>query len=175
MSQGAKDQEPAEHQLAPIRCAIITVSNSRTIESDESGRAIALVLQSVGHEVLERTVVPVVPERIALVLRHWLAAHADAVIVNGGTSLRYARGAVEVVRELLERELEGFGELFRYLSYKQIGPEAMLSRAICGIAEGKVVFAMPGSRPAVQLAMERLVLPELQHLVSGLREARERD
>ena len=83
---------------------------------------------------------------MTLVLRHWLTAETDAVILNGGTSLRYQRGTVEVVRELLDRELEGFGEIFRYLRYKQVGPDAMLSRAVCGIARGKVVFSMPGSR-----------------------------
>ena len=155
----------------PIRCAIITVSNSRTIETDESGRAIARVLQSVGHGIVEHTVVPMDPRRMTLVLRHWLTAETDAVILNGGTSLRYQRGTVEVVRELLDRELEGFGEIFRYLRYKQVGPDAMLSRAVCGIARGKVVFSMPGSRAATQLAMERLVLPELPRLVQAARDA----
>ncbi len=110
------------------------------------------------------------PQRMTLVLGHWLAAETDAVIVNGGTSLRYQRGTVEVVRDFLDRELEGFGELFRYLRYKQVGPDAMLSRAVCGIARGKVVFSVPGSRAATQLAIERLVLPELPHLVQAARD-----
>ena len=165
------DQGRVEGQTVPIRCAIITVSNSRTIETDESGRAIARLLQSVGHRIVEHTVVPMDPQRMTLVLRHWLTAETDAVIMNGGTSLRYGRGTVEVVREFLDRELEGFGELFRHLSYKKVGPNAMLSRAVCGIARGKVVFSMPGSRAATQLAMERLVLPELRYLVQAARDA----
>ncbi len=114
------------------------------------------------------TVVPADPQRIALVLRHWLAAETDAVLLNGGTRLADSHGTVEVVREYLERELEGFGELFRYMSYKQIGAAAMSKRAVGGIASGKVVFSVPGSRKDVQLAMERLILPELPHLVGAL-------
>jgi molybdenum cofactor biosynthesis protein B len=108
---------------------------------------------------------------VTLVLRHWLTSEADAVILSGGTSLTHEKSTVEVVREFLDREIEGFGELFRYLRYKQIGPDAMLSRAVCGIARGKVVFSMPGSRAAAQLAMERLVLPELPYLVRVARRA----
>ena len=115
--------------------------------------------------------VPVDPPRITLVLRHWLAGDTDAVILNGGTSLRHQSGTVEVVREFLDRELEGFGELFRALRYKQIGPDAMLSQAVCGIAQGKVVFSMPGARAAAQLAMERLILPELPYLVRAAKNA----
>ncbi len=165
------DPGRVEGQTVPIRCVIITVSNSRTIETDESGRAIARVLQSVGHGIVEHTVVPMDPQRMTLVLGHWLAAETDAVIMNGGTSLRYQRGTVEVVRDFLDRELEGFGELFRYLSFRQIGPDALLSRAVCGIAHRRVVFCMPGSRAATQLAMDRLVLPKLADLVQAARDA----
>lgn len=158
-------------QTVPIRCVIITVSNSRTIETDECGQAIVRALRSVGHGIVEHTVVPMDPQRMTLVLRHWLNAETDAVILNGGTSLRHPRSTVEVVREFLDRELEGFGELFRSLSYRQIGPDAMLSRAVCGIAQRRVVFCMPGSRAATQLAMDRLVLPKLAELVQAARDA----
>ena len=170
MSPSVEDHEQkAEETPEPVRCAVITVSDSRTIESDECGATIARLLESVGHEVVERTVVPVDPQRIALVLGHWLGAETDAILLNGGTAMAHRRGTVEVVREFLERELDGFGELFRYLSYKQVGAVAMSGRAVGGVASGKMVFAVPGTRKAVQLAMERLILPELPQLVSALR------
>lgn len=160
-----------DKRAVSIRCAIITVSNYRTIETDESGRTISRMLQNVGHRIVEHTVVPIDPQRITLVLRHWLNTETDAVILSGGTSLRHQRSSIEVARDALDREIEGFGELFRYLSYRQIGSSAVRSRAICGIASGKVVVSVPGSRPAAQLAMERLVLPELAHLVRTARQA----
>jgi len=152
-----------------LRVAIITVSDTRTLESDESGMEISRRLTGAGHQVLERTVVPDEAGRIAWVLRHWLASDADSVILNGGTGIAPRDGTVEVVHRFLDRELPGFGELFRSLSFAEIGAAAMLSRAIGGVARGKAVFALPGSRNAVALAMERLILPELAHVVHEIR------
>ena len=102
---------------------------------------------------------------ISHVLRHWLASEAEGVILNGGTGVAPRDGTVEVVRRFLDKELEGFGELFRALSFQQIGAAAMLSRAVGGIACGKAVFSVPGSRKGAHLAMEALILPELRHIV----------
>jgi molybdenum cofactor biosynthesis protein B len=158
-----RDQALAANES--LRSAVITVSDTRTLETDESGAEVSRFLTEAGHQVVERTVVPDEPGRIALVLRHWLASDVDAVILNGGTGIAPRDGTVEVVRQFLDRELPGFGEIFRMLSYKQVGAAAMLSRAVGGIARGKAVFALPGSRRAVGLAMEKLIVPELRHVV----------
>lgn len=156
-------------KVGALRCTVISVSDTRTLETDASGQEIVRLLADRGHEVLERTVVPDDPTKISLVLRYWLESDADVVLLNGGTGVAKRDGTVEIVRQLLERELPGFGELFRYLSYNQIGSPAMLSRALGGVALGKVIFALPGSRRAVTLAMEELILPELGHLIHELR------
>jgi molybdenum cofactor biosynthesis protein B len=114
-------------------------------------------------------VVPDDPGRIGPVLRHWLAADVDAVLLNGGTGIAARDGTIEVIRQFLDRELSGFGEIFRMLSYEQVGAAAMLSRATGGVARGKAVFGLPGSRRAVQLAMEKLIIPELRHIVYEVR------
>ena len=152
-----------------LRCAVITVSDTRTLETDESGAEIARQLDADGHQVLERTVVPDDPGRIGPVLRHWLAADVDAVLLNGGTGIAARDGTIEVIRQFLDRELSGFGEILRMLSYEQVGAAAMLSRATGGVARGKAVFGLPGSRRAVQLAMEKLIIPELRHIVYEVR------
>ena len=158
-------QRRALDENESLRSAVITVSDSRTLETDESGLAICRQLANVGHQVLERTVVPDEPGRIAHVLRHWLQADVDAILLNGGTGIAARDGTIEVVRRFLDKEIPGFGELFRMLSFKQVGAAAMLSRAAGGIAQGKAVFALPGSRRAVELAMEKLIVPELRHVI----------
>jgi molybdenum cofactor biosynthesis protein B len=162
-------RQKGQEALASARVAIITVSDTRTLESDETGLAIAALLEGAGHEVLARTIVPDEAGPISHVLRHWLASDADAVILNGGTGIAARDGTVEVVRCFLDKELEGFGELFRALSFHQVGAAAMLSRAVAGIARGKAVFSLPGSRKAAHLAMESLILPELRHIVFEVR------
>jgi len=153
-----------------VRCAVITVSDTRSLETDESGKTMEKLIASGGHLAVSRTVVPDEPTLIGLELRRWLAdPGVDAVILNGGTGLAGRDGTVEVVREFLDRELPGFGELFRSLSYAQIRSAAMLSRAMGGIASGKPVFCLPGSRAAVVLGMEELILPELGHLIYEIR------
>ena len=157
-------RQRGEDRIEALTCVVITVSDTRTLETDESGKEIVHELVKAGHDVIERTIVPDEPSRIDLVLRHWLKADVQAVILNGGTGISPRDGTVEVVRQLLDRELEGFGELFRMLSFDQVGAAAMLSRALGGIAQGKVVFALPGSRKAVALALEKLIVPELRHI-----------
>ncbi|HVR75145.1 MAG TPA: molybdenum cofactor biosynthesis protein B [Planctomycetota bacterium] len=163
-------QKAAETRKS-LRCAVITVSDTRTLESDETGLEIARQLGEAGHEVLERLVVPDDPVRIAFVLRSWLAAEVDAVILNGGTGISSRDGTVEVVRQFLDMELPGFGEIFRMLSFEQIGAAAILSRAAGGIARQKAVFALPGSPRAAALGMEKLLVPELRHIVDEARKS----
>ncbi len=158
-------RQRGSERVDALACAIITVSDTRSLETDESGKEIARQLEKAGHQVVERTVVPDDPPRIGLVLGHWLKSAVHAIILNGGTGIARRDGTVEVVRQALDRELEGFGELFRMLSFEQVGAAAMLSRALGGIAQGKVVFALPGSRKAVALALEKLIVPELRHIV----------
>ena len=153
-----------------IGCRLITVSDTRTPETDESGRLIAEALRRAGHEVRGYTVVPDEPERIRAALEAALAdPGVDAVIINGGTGIAPRDVTPEAVCPLLERELPGFGEAFRRLSFEEIGPRALLSRATAGIANGKLVFALPGSPHGVSLALKALIVPLLGHAVFELR------
>jgi molybdenum cofactor biosynthesis protein B len=155
---------------AAVRCAVVTISDTRTEATDTSGRAIADLMASAGHQVAARSLVPDDAARVRATLEDLLArADLDAVLTTGGTGITSRDGTYEVVEALIDKFLDGFGELFRMLSYADIGPAAMLSRACAGLARGKILVSMPGSEAAVRLAMEKLVLPELGHLV---REAR---
>jgi molybdenum cofactor biosynthesis protein B len=153
-----------------LRVAVITVSDTRDLDSDASGKEIERLLRGAGHQTAERVVVPDEPVLIALALRNALAASGlDAVVLNGGTGLARRDGTVEVASRFFERELPGFGELFRYLSFQEIGAAAILSRAAAGIARGRAIFCLPGSTKAVTLAMEKLILPEIGHIAGELR------
>jgi molybdenum cofactor biosynthesis protein B len=153
-----------------LRCAVLTVSDSRTLADDTSGQLIEQSLERAEHEIAERAIVKDDPSEIqAAVSRAIARPDIDAVLVTGGTGAARRDVTVEAVAPLLEKELPGFGELFRMLSFQEIGAAAMLSRALAGAAEGTAVFVMPGSRAAVRLALEQLVLPELTHLVGQLR------
>jgi molybdenum cofactor biosynthesis protein B len=164
----------AEHREAsprePLRLAVLTVSDTRTAETDTSGALIVELAGAAGHRVLAREIVPDEPSRMRPLLESWRdRGDLDAALVTGGTGVSRRDQTFETVSALLTRPLPGFGELFRMLSFAEIGPAAMLSRALGGLSGSLVVMVMPGSRNAVRLAMERLILPELPHLV---REAR---
>ena len=149
---------------------IITISDTRTPETDTSGKYIRDVLEQNGHNVVRSEIVKDEPEAIQHLLREGIAAEAIQVIVcNGGTGISFRDRSYEAVVQILEKRLDGFGELFRMLSYQEIGSAAMLSRAVAGIAGETVIFSMPGSKHAVAFAMEKLILPELGHLVWELR------
>jgi molybdenum cofactor biosynthesis protein B len=149
-----------------VRCYVLTVSDTRTEENDTSGRAIADLLSAAGHTVAERAIVKDDPASVrATIERHLASSAVQAIIVTGGTGITSRDSTFEAVDALLEKRLDGFGELFRMLSFEQIGPAAMMSRASAGLAAGKIVVSLPGSEAAVRLAMERLLLPELGHLV----------
>ena len=151
---------------ATTRCFVLTISDTRTDGTDRGGRAIVDLLAGGGHEVVGKTIVPDDPEQVRGALETQLAdPRVDAVIATGGTGISRRDGTYEVVTGLLEKRIDGFGELFRALSYEEIGPAAMLSRACAGLARGTIVISVPGSENAVRLAMTKLVLPELGHLV----------
>ncbi|MED3842353.1 MogA/MoaB family molybdenum cofactor biosynthesis protein [Geobacillus stearothermophilus] len=168
----------AHKQEAPqtVRCKVITVSDTRTEETDRSGRLMIELLTEAGHEVVGYEIVKdeadAIREAVLDGCRH---ADVDAVLTNGGTGIAKRDVTIETVKALLEKELVGFGELFRFLSYTEdIGPAAMLSRAVAGVAMDTAVFCTPGSTGAVRLAMTKLILPELRHVVREIRKDREK-
>jgi molybdopterin adenylyltransferase len=159
----------AEHKLAAprrVRCFILTVSDTRTAESDSSGRAIADLLIAAGHDVSGRIIVKDEPVDVLRVVSTQLTTpDVQAIITTGGTGLTSRDSTYEALDGLLEKRLDGFGELFRMLSFQEIGPAAMLSRAVAGTAKGKFIAALPGSEAAVRLAMAKLLIPELPHII----------
>jgi molybdenum cofactor biosynthesis protein B len=162
----------AHRSAAPqqVRCAIVTVSDTRTPDTDTSGALIREGLERQGHLVVAYHIVPDESQSISAVLNQLVARDdCDAILLNGGTGIARRDTTYDVVAALLEKRLDGFGELFRMLSYQEIGPAAMLSRATAGVYRDRIVALMPGSPHAVRLAMERLLLPELAHLVYELR------
>ena len=149
-----------------VRCFVLTVSDTRTDDTDASGRAIAALLTAAGHVVAGRAIVTDEPDLVRTAVERQLASpDVDAIITTGGTGITSRDSTYEVIASLLQKRLDGFGELFRMLSFEQIGPAAMMSRACAGLVSGRIVVALPGSEAAVRLAMERLVIPELGHLV----------
>jgi molybdopterin adenylyltransferase len=158
-----------EHkELAPrsVRCYILTVSDTRTMETDTGGGAIVELLAAAGHEVVGRTIVRDEPDLVRATIERQLAdPRVQVIITTGGTGISSRDRTYEAVSGLLEKRLDGFGELFRMLSFEQVGPAAMLSRACAGLVTGRILVALPGSEAAVRLAMERLLIPELGHLV----------
>jgi molybdenum cofactor biosynthesis protein B len=156
-----------QHALDVVPCAVITVSDTRTLETDTGGALVQDLLLGAGHQVVDRVIVRDDANAIAAALRAALGAEGvRAVLLTGGTGVAPRDVTPDAVEPLLERVVPGFGEIFRTLSYDDIGSAALLSRALAGIAAGRVVFVMPGSRGAVRLAMERLVLPEIGHLAA---------
>lgn len=155
------------------RCAVLTVSDTRTKATDRGGRLILEQLESAGHEWIAYGIVPDEPAAVAGAFADWLGRSEppDAIITTGGTGIASRDTTVEVARRFITKELEGFGELFRMLSWEEVGPAAMLSRAVAGLAAtpnspaGALVFTLPGSPNAVGLAMSKLIIPELPHLI----------
>jgi molybdenum cofactor biosynthesis protein B len=154
------------HAPRAVRCYVLTVSDTRTEDTDTSGRAIADLLQAAGHSLVGRAIVKDDPDQIRTTIeRHLANPDVQVIITTGGTGITSRDSTYEVVSGMLQKRLDGFGELFRMLSYEQIGPAAMLSRACAGLVSGRIVAALPGSEAAVRLATERLLIPELGHLV----------
>jgi len=172
---GPGSRHHPHRRAAPERLAVcvITVSDTRTLETDTGGARVEELLIVAGHRAVARSIVPDDAGAIARELRAVLDRDGvDAVILTGGTGIAPRDVTPEAVEPLLDRVVPGFGELFRMLSYQEIGSAAVLSRALAGLASGRVVFVLPGSRGAVQLAMEKLVLPEIGHLLGEARKLR---
>ena len=161
--------EHKEKAKSSISCFVVTVSDTRDEATDTSGQAIKKYLSDEGHQIAGYRIVKDEPVQLKAVLEEALGGgDVEAVIVNGGTGIAPRDGTYEVVSRFLEKQLDGFGEIFRYLSYLDIGSAAIMSRAAAGTARGKVLISLPGSRGAVSLAMEKLILPEIGHMVSQL-------
>jgi molybdenum cofactor biosynthesis protein B len=168
MSQSAAEHRSQSPQR--LACAVITVSDSRTLQTDTGGQGVVDRLLAAGHGVLAREIIPDDPERMRPLLAELAGRNEiDAILLTGGTGITSRDQTFETVSRLLTKPLPGYGELFRMLSFQEIGPAAMLSRALGGVVGRTIVLTMPGSPAAVGLAMEQLILPELGHLV---REAR---
>ena len=149
-----------------VGCAVITVSDTRNEQTDKSGRLIKRLLEENGHQIVAYRIVKDSP----LQIKGELAVLGEnpkcqAIILNGGTGIAPRDTTYDALEKMLEKRLDGFGELFRYLSYQEIGSGAIMSRAVAGTYRGRIVLSIPGSTGAVRLAMEKLILPELGHMV----------
>ena len=162
---GMSHQEHKAHGPASVACFVLTVSDTRTKETDTSGRAIRELLQAAGHRLSGHAIVRDEPAQVReQVIAQCGNGATQVIITTGGTGITSRDGTYEAVDDLLEKRLDGFGELFRMLSYQEIGSAAMMSRATAGSTRGKIVFVLPGSENAVRLAMTRLIIPELAHV-----------
>ena len=158
----------AHHRMAaergPVPVAVVTVSDSRTPETDTNGQYLRTALEAAGHSLAGYRVIRDEPEEVAAALDEMATGEARVIVFNGGTGISHRDTTYDVLAGRLEKTLPGFGELFRMLSWEQVGAAAMLSRAAAGVYRGRVVFSVPGSPAAVRLAWERLIAPEIQHL-----------
>jgi molybdenum cofactor biosynthesis protein B len=159
-------KEHREQAGKRAKVSVLTVSDTRTLETDTGGKLIADLCEQAGYEVVERTIViddlQSIRERTSSLLSH---DDCDAVLITGGTGLAARDQTVDAVESLYDNSIPGYGELFRMLSYQEIGPASMLSRASAGRVGKKLIFTMPGSVAGVRLAMEKLIVPELPHLI----------
>ena len=163
-------EEHKAHAPVAVSCFVLTVSDTRTEANDTGGQAIRDLLETSGHTVSGHAIVRDDPDIVTSTVTGWLGdAGTQVIITTGGTGITSRDGTFEAIDRLLEKRLTGFGELFRMLSYDQIGAAAMMSRATAGRARGKAIFVLPGSPEAVRLAMNKLILPELGHVVQQLR------
>jgi molybdenum cofactor biosynthesis protein B len=161
---GVTDHRAQSAKQGAVPIAIVTVSDTRTPETDESGRVIRELATAAGHAVVDYRIVKDEPDKVLQALTDFSAGLARIIIFNGGTGIGRRDRTFDVISKALDKTLPGFGEIFRLLSYQEIGAAAMLTRATAGIYGDTVVFSTPGSPHAVRLAMEKLILPEIQHL-----------
>jgi len=165
-SHAGSHHEHKAHAPASVACFVVTSSDTRDPKSDESGALIESLLVAAGHTVVKRVIIKDEPAQLLPIVKgEAQQAGARALIISGGTGLGRRDTTVETLAPLFEKRLDGFGELFRALSYQEIGSAAMMSRAVAGSIGQLVVFALPGSPAAARLALERLILPELGHAV----------
>lgn len=169
MSTGPSYQEHKHQAPRSIRCMVLTCSDTRTPATDTSGELIQNLLKQTGHTIVAYHLVKDEPSLIQNFIKAGLENDTiQAIVINGGTGISQRDSTFEAVDAMLEKRLDGFGELFRFLTYQEIGSPAIMSRATAGIIKGRVLFSIPGSEHAVRLAMEKLILPELCHLMKEL-------
>lgn len=158
--------EHKEQSPQSVGCAVLTISDSRTEQDDESGRILRNKLEQNGHRVIAHTIVKneaaAIKSRIDQLL---VQADLQAIITSGGTGISSRDVTVETVTPMLDKKLDGFGELFRFLTYQELDTASIMSRAVAGVIRGKVIICIPGSTGAVNLALDKIILPELGHLV----------
>lgn len=153
------------HDARSLRCGVLTISDTRTPATDTSGQFLRNALSDAGHQVALYQILPDEPDQIGALLQTWIdTENVEAVICSGGTGIAPRDVTYDVIARLLDKELPGFGELFRMLSYQEIGSRAITSRATAGVYHNALIFSLPGSANAVKLATEKLILPELSHL-----------
>lgn len=160
----AERHRRAAEEQGPVAVALVTVSDTRTPETDENRVYLEARLAEAGHRLVAYRLIPDEPAAVTSVLEELAATEARVVIFNGGTGIARRDTTYDALAALLEKTLPGFGELFRMLSYAEVGPAAMLSRAVAGVWRGRFVVSLPGSPAAVRLAWEKLLAPELAHL-----------
>lgn len=159
----------AHREAAPdsVNVAVLTVSDTRTPDTDTSGGLIKDTLRLAGgHKIVDYRIVPDEPDQIRAVLAEWIARDdIEAILTNGGTGIAARDTTYDAISGMLDKRIDGFGELFRMLSWQEVGAAAMLSRAVAGVSGGTLIIAMPGSIKAVRLALTKLIIPEIGHLI----------
>ena len=166
---GVEEHKRDAESVGPISFAVITVSDSRAEAEDESGKLIRKRMEEAGHQLVSYRLLKNDLAAIRRDVIELIEAKVECIVTTGGTGLSPRDMTVEAVTPLLDKSVGGFGELFRHLSFQEVGTAALMSRATAGSARGTIVFCLPGSTKAVRLALERLILPELKHLIRELR------
>jgi molybdenum cofactor biosynthesis protein B len=164
MITGKTEHQHKASQLPPARLSIVTVSDSRTVETDVNGQYMKEQIANAGFTLVDYTIVPDEPDLISALIEAYAQTDVQIILFNGGTGMSKRDTTFDVISRKLEKVMPGFGEIFRMLSYEQVGAAAMFSRATAGIYKGKVIMSTPGSPAAVKLAWEKLIAPEIQHL-----------
>jgi molybdenum cofactor biosynthesis protein B len=164
MTSGKSDHQYKASQMPPARLSIVTVSDSRKVETDTNGLYLKEQVAQAGFVLVDYSIVPDEPDIIDALIETLMKTDTQIILFNGGTGMSKRDTTFDVISRKLEKVMPGFGEIFRMLSYDQVGAAAMFSRAVAGVYKGKVIISTPGSPAAVQLAWEKLIAPEIQHL-----------
>ncbi|BAQ63324.1 molybdenum cofactor biosynthesis protein B [Geminocystis sp. NIES-3709] len=155
--------------IKSVNCAVITVSDTRTFDTDISGKIIQEMLINASHKIIHYEIIKDEPQDLKCLLVNLASKEQlNCIIFSGGTGISLRDNTYDIVSQMLEKTLSGFGEIFRYLSYQEIGSRSIASRATAGLYNGKIVFSLPGSENAVRLGLEKLIIPELIHLVDQI-------
>jgi len=159
-------QEHKHQAPKSVTCAVLIISGTRTEQSDESGKLIMQALKREGHQVISYSILKNDADSILKKLNGLLEEESlQVIITSGGTGASHLDITIETISPILEKKLDGFGELFRFLTYQEIGTGSIMSRAMAGVVKGRIIICLPGSVKAVSLAVERIILPEIGHLV----------